>query len=149
MRIAPNTLSFNTTSALNAIYGTRTANVKKGEWYKTFDIAAGTYSSFTETDREKHSIKRRWMTPAFSTESIRANEPLLIDIIQRFCAALKPEGEGWGPKWNAHQMSVYLGFDLMGALVFGSDFKSVQEDGDRDLADSVLPAQKLLYWVGA
>ncbi|KAJ4351841.1 uncharacterized protein N0V89_007185 [Didymosphaeria variabile] len=147
VRIAPNTLSFNTRSALNAIYGTRTANVKKGEWYKTFDIAAGTYSSFTETDREKHSIKRRWMAPAFSTESIKANEPLLIDIIERFCESLKPDGDGWGEKWNAHQMSVYLGFDMMGALVFGSDFKSVQEEGTRDFADCVLPAQKLLYWL--
>jgi cytochrome P450 len=147
VRIAPNTLSFNTTEAVHAIYGTRTANVKKGEWYKTFDIAAGTYSSFTETDREKHAIKRRWMTPAFSTESIKANESLLINIIERFCESLKPKDGAWGEKWNAHQMSVYLGFDLMGALVFGSDFKSVQEDGNRDLADSVLPAQKLLYWV--
>lgn len=121
--------------------------MKKGEWYKTFDIAAGTYSSFTETDREKHAIKRRWMTPAFSTESIKANEPLLIDIIERFCGSLKPSGDGWGEKWNAHQMGVYLGFDLMGALVFGSDFKSVQEEANRDLADCVLPAQKLLYWV--
>ncbi|KAF2439979.1 benzoate 4-monooxygenase cytochrome P450 [Karstenula rhodostoma CBS 690.94] len=147
VRIAPNTLSFNTTSAVHAIYGTRTANVKKGEWYKTFDIAAGTYSSFTETDREKHAIKRRWMAPAFSTESVKANEPLLINIIERFCESLKPEGDGWGAKWNAHQMGVYLGFDLMGALVFGSDFKSVQEEGNRDLADCVLPAQKLLYWL--
>ena len=46
VRIAPNTLSFNTATALSAIYGSRAANVKKGEWYKTFDIAAGAYSSF-------------------------------------------------------------------------------------------------------
>ncbi|KAL5414840.1 hypothetical protein PMIN03_002975 [Paraphaeosphaeria minitans] len=147
VRIAPNTLSFNTTSAVHAIYGTRAANVKKGEWYKTFDIAAGTYSSFTETDREKHAIKRRWMTPAFSTDSIKTNEPLLIDIIERFCESLQPKKDEWGEKWNAHQVGVYLGFDLMGALVFGSDFKSVQEEHNRDLADSVLPAQKLLYWL--
>lgn len=121
--------------------------MKKGEWYKTFDVAAGTYSSFTETDREKHAIKRRWMTPAFATESLKANESRVVAIIERFCESLKPEGDGWGKKWNAHQLSVYLGFDIMGALVFGSDFKSVQEEENRDLADSVLPAQKLLYWV--
>lgn len=123
--------------------------MKKGEWYKTFDVAAGSYSSFTETDREKHAIKRRWMTPAFATASIKANEPLVIDIIERFCEHLKPKGQEWSEKWNAHQLSVYLGFDIMGALVFGSDFKSVQEEDNRALADCVLPAQKLLYWVSS
>ncbi|KAJ4299860.1 hypothetical protein N0V90_005106 [Kalmusia sp. IMI 367209] len=148
VRIAPNTLSFNTVSALNAIYGPRSANVKKGEWYKTFDIAAGTYSSFTETNKEKHAVKRRWMSPAFSVESLRLNEPLVIDIIQRFCETLKPKGDGgWGEKWNATELSIYLGFDIMGALVFGSEFNTVQEEKNRDLANCVLPAQKLLYWL--
>lgn len=44
-------------------------------------------------------------------------------------------------------MTTWLGFDIMGALVFGSDFRSVQEEENRDLADSVLPASQLLYWV--
>ncbi|KAF2822376.1 benzoate 4-monooxygenase cytochrome P450 [Ophiobolus disseminans] len=147
VRIAPNTLSFNTVSALSAIYGPRSANVEKGEWYKTFDIAAGTYSSFTETDREKHAVRRRWMSPSFSAESLKANESNVIDIIERFCGTLKPKDGGWGEKWNASDMSTYLGFDIMGALVFGADFKTVQEEENRVLADSILPASMLMYWV--
>lgn len=147
VRIAPNTLSFNTTSALNAIYGPRSANVEKGEWYKTFDIAAGTYSSFTETDRAKHAIKRKWTSPAFSVESLRANEPLIVDIIERFCETVRPKDEGWGGKWNGSELATYLGFDIMGGLVFGCDFRSVQEHENRDLANSILPASKFLYWV--
>jgi cytochrome P450 len=148
VRISPNTLSFNTASALHTIYAPR-ANVKKGEWYKTFDIAAGTYSSFTETDREKHAVKRRWMTPAFSAESLKVNESRVLDIIERFCDTLEggEEGDGWGKKWNASEMSTYVGFDIMGALVFGSDFRSVQDVLNRPLANSVLPASMLMYWV--
>jgi cytochrome P450 len=155
VRISPNILSFNTASALHTIYAPRNANVKKGEWYKTFDIAAGTYSSFTETDRERHAIKRRWMSPAFSTESIKVNEARLVDVVERFCATLMQscqkgsEGDGWGKKWNASEMSTYLGFDIMGALIFGSDFCSVQEERNRPLANSVLPASMLMYWVRA
>jgi cytochrome P450 len=121
VRISPNTLSFNTASALHTIYAPR-ANVKKGEWYKTFDIAAGTYSSFTETDREKHAVKRRWMTPAFSAESLKVNESRVLDIIERFCDTLEggEEGDGWGKKWNASEMSTYVGFDIMGALAVTS-----------------------------
>ena len=148
IRISPNALSFNTASALHSIYAPRSANVKKGEWYKTFDIAAGTYSSFTETDQEKHAVKRRWMNSAFSSESLKGNESRVIDIIERFCETLKSDRrDAWSKKWNVSEMSTYVGFDIMGALVFGSDFKSVQEEQNRPLANSVLPASMLMYWV--
>jgi cytochrome P450 len=147
VRIAPNSLSFNTASALSQIYGPRSANLKKGDWYKTFDIAAGTYSSFTETDRDLHAVKRRWLNPAFTTESLNANESGVLDIIERFCDTITPKTTGWGTKWNASVISTYLGFDIMGALVFGCDFKTVQEEENRDLARSVLPASMLMYWV--
>ncbi|KAL6704672.1 hypothetical protein ACN47E_007954 [Coniothyrium glycines] len=147
VRIGPNTLSFNTATALSTIYGPRSANVKKGEWYKTFDIAAGSYSSFTETDRVKHSIKRRWMSPVFPPDSIKASEPLIFDLLERFCETLMPKNSHWGPKWNMSTMSTYLGFDLMGALVFGADFATVQDARYRDLANSVLPASMLMYWI--
>ena len=87
------------------------------------------------------------MSAAFSAESLKANESHVIDIIDRFCETLKPKHGGWGAKWNASEMSTYLGFDIMGALVFGADFKTVQEEENRDLANSVLPASMLMYWV--
>lgn len=121
--------------------------MKKGEWYKTFDIAAGTYSSFTETDREFHAVRRRWVSPSFSAESLNANEKNVIGIIERFCSTVQPSTAGWGAKWNASEMSTYLGFDIMGALVFGCDFRTVQEEYNRNLANSVLPASMLMYWV--
>jgi hypothetical protein len=121
--------------------------VKKGEWYKTFDIAAGTYSSFTETDREFHAVRRRWVSPSFSADSLNANEKNVIGIIERFCNTMQPSTAGWAAKWNASEMSTYLGFDIMGALVFACDFRTVQEEENRDLANSVLPASMLMYWV--
>jgi hypothetical protein len=70
----------------------------------------------------------------------------VIGVIERFCETLTPK-EGWGEKWNASEMCTYLGFDIMGALVFGCEFRTVQDVGNRDLADSVLPASMLMYWV--
>jgi cytochrome P450 len=147
IRIAPNTLSFNTESALSTIYGSRSANVKKGEWYKTFDIAAGSYSSFTETDRDMHAVRRRWLSPVFSTESLSASESRVIEVIERFCETLRSTTSGWGRKWNASELSTYLGFDIMGTLVFGCDFRTVQEEENRPLARSVLPATRLMYYI--
>ncbi|KAF2119541.1 benzoate 4-monooxygenase cytochrome P450 [Lophiotrema nucula] len=147
VRIAPNALSFNTDTALSTIYGPRNANVKKGEWYKTFDIAAGTYSSFTETDKDKHAAKRRWLSVAFSAECQRLNEPVIIDLLDRFCHHIEPSSDGWGASWNGSEIATYLGFDIMGSLVFGTDFQTVQNVKNRDLANSVLPASMFLYWI--
>lgn len=148
VRISPNTLSFNTASALHTIYSARNANVKKAEWYKTFDIAAGAYSSFTETDREVHAVKRRWVAPTLLGESIKVNESRILSIIERFCDTLGSNAEaGWGKRWDASEMSTYLGFDIMGAVIFGTEFRSVQEEENRRLADSVLSASMFLYWV--
>ncbi|KAF2872863.1 cytochrome P450 [Massariosphaeria phaeospora] len=152
VRIAPNTLSFNTASALHTIYGARNANVKKAGFYKTVDVAAGAYSSFTETDREKHAAKRRWMGPVFSADSVKQNEAAIVDVVEQFCETLRPGGTEtgtgqWGPKWNASELTTYLGFDIMGSLIFGHDFQSVQRSEHRDLADSILPTFRFLNWV--
>lgn len=87
------------------------------------------------------------MSGVFSSESLKANEGKVIDIIERFCETIKPDGKGWGRKWDASVMCTYLGFDIMGKLVFGEDFGTVQEEAKRALAESVLPASRLMYWV--
>jgi cytochrome P450 len=94
-----------------------------------------------------HAVRRRWISPAFSTESLNSNESLVNDIVERFCETIKPKDAEWGAKWNASEMSTYLGFDIMGACVFGCDFATVQKEENRDLAHSVLPASMLMYWV--
>jgi cytochrome P450 len=87
------------------------------------------------------------VSPVFSAESLNANESRIINVIERFCDTIKPITTGWGQKWNAAEMSTYLGFDIMGALVFGCDFRAVQEEKNRGLANSVLPATMVMYWV--
>lgn len=94
-----------------------------------------------------HAVRRRWISPVFSPESLKAGEGRVVDIIERFCETIKPKDGGWGEKWNASDMSTYLGFDIMGVMVFGADFRTVQEGGNRALAESVLPASMLMYWV--
>ena len=87
------------------------------------------------------------MSPAFSAESQKVNEPVIIDVIERFCETLKPSMDTWGATWNITEQTTYLGFDIMGGLVFGCDFRSVQEENNRDLANSVIAASRFLYWV--
>lgn len=95
------------------------------------------------------------MGPIFSPESLNSNEQTVRGIIEWFCETLRTfrqdckeeSNGGWGEKWNASEMSTYLGFDIMGALVFASRFETVQKEMFRPLASSVLPASMLMYWV--
>jgi cytochrome P450 len=87
------------------------------------------------------------MSPAFTAELQRANEPAIIEVIERFCETLDPAGDDWGKNWNIAVVATHLGFDIMGKVVFGCDIRSVQEEKDRGLADSIFPAMQFLYWV--
>lgn len=147
VRVAPDTLSFTTATALNTIYGTRNSNVQKSEFYKTFDYAGGAWSSATEIDKDKHAAKRRWLNPILSAEAIRVSEPVINDTIEKFCETINPGTRGWGTKWNATRMTNYLATDIMGAWLLGVDFCAVQEATYRPLADSFLPVAHLMYWV--
>ncbi|KAF2263062.1 cytochrome P450 [Lojkania enalia] len=138
--IAPNSLPFSTSTALSTVYGSRNANVKKGEWYKIFDIEAGAYGSFTEVDRDRHAAKRRWQSRALSAECKRMNEALIIGFIENFCRIIQQSDNKWGKKWNIAEMTTYLGFDVIGGIVFGCDFHTIQTKEKRNPASSELPA---------
>ena len=93
------------------------------------------------------------MGACFAGESLRGAEGRVGGVVGRFCETLagfgKSDGygDGWGKKWNASEMCTYLGFDIMGVLVFGSEFRCVQKEENRRLARAVLPASRMMYWV--
>ena len=127
VRVAPDTLSFSSATALGSIYGSRSSNVQKSEFYKTFDYAGGAWSSATEIDKDKHAAKRRWLNPIFSAEAIKISEPIINETIQKFCDTIDPNTQGWGEKWNATNMTNYLATDIMGAWLLGVDFRAVAQ----------------------
>ena len=56
--------------------------------------------------------------------------------------------EGWGKRWDMAKLATHLGFDLMGAVLFGCEFGTVQKEGEfREMAESIAPVQVFLYWV--
>ena len=89
------------------------------------------------------------MAPAFSEQERAKYEDAQIEVLEKFCETLKEgtaKGE-WGKKWDFANLATYLGFDLMGVLVFGTDFGSVQREENRDLAESIISASRFLYCV--
>lgn len=155
VRIAPNSLSINTISALEEIYANRKANVKKTAWY-TFAAAAGdsgsgAQSTHTEIDRERHAFRRRVLNHAFSDSAIRSADTFVLANIRTWCKHLAqgaPPGE-WTREKNMDEWCTYLAYDIMGDLVFGKRFNVMENDEHRQVPAISMSALRFIYPVCA
>ena len=155
VRIGPNTVSINTISALEEIYASRKANVKKTGWYKSAaaagDAGSGAQSTHTEINRERHAFRRRVLGHAFSDSAIRSAETFVLANIRTWCKHLsqgaKP-GE-WTPEKNMDDWCTYLAYDIMGDLVFGKRFNVIENDEHRLVPAINMSALRFVYPVWA
>ena len=150
VRIGPNTLSLNTSSALRDIYGSRRANVQKSDWYRTVDAPSGAFSTHSEIDRDKHAFRRRVLDHAFSDSALRSAEDFVLDNVRAWCkhiGAGAPNPRAWTPSLNISDWSIYLGFDIMGELTFGQSFHCMESDEHRDVPGLMLRSAKFVYIV--
>lgn len=152
VRDGPNSLSFRSPAALQAIYG-KGAHVKKGEWYKTLDISAGAPSVQMVIDQHEHAIRRRVMSPAFSEQALKEAEGLIAENARKFCERLGslPSGANKGdrtePK-NLNDWATYYGFDFISDLSFGMSFGLIESEENRYVPPTLKSASRFLYYVG-
>ena len=136
VRVAPNELSFNTPGSWRDIYGTRKGvdPFIKSIFYDGAKFAGECASLITERDPEKHAEMRRYMSNSFSDRSLRAQEPLVADCIDRLVARIGevgnvPEGINM-VKW--YHLTT---FDIIGSLAFGQDFGGLEAGKDHPWVD--------------
>lgn len=146
VRIGPNTLSFNTETALNTIYGPQKTNVRKSEWYRTIDAGSGAFSTATEIDKRRHAVRRRFIAHCFSANALSSAKPFIISNVKEFCDLVNPKtGSGWSEK-DMSAWCTWLGFDIMGDLAFGKEFNCLEEDENRYISRAIVSANKYMYW---
>ncbi|KAI0110541.1 cytochrome P450 [Hypoxylon sp. NC0597] len=86
VRYGPNRVLINNTLALHDIYG-HSAHVKKSDSYKILALKAP--NTLTMSDKVQHARRRRIISRAFSENSPRLFEPILISKINIFCLVLR------------------------------------------------------------
>ena len=130
VRFGPNSLSFNTPTALKDIYGFR-ANVRKAEFYDAFVHPAP--NTHNTRDKDVHARKRRVLAHAFSDGAIREAERYLLDNVRTFCRELgRSAGEkGWSPPRNMADWCNWLAMDILGDLCFGKAFHMLDRPDNR------------------
>lgn len=137
VRFGPNSLSFNSNTALKEIYGFR-ANVGKAEFYNAFvHPAANTHNS---RDKELHARKRRVLSHAFSESATKEMQRYILANVRTFCeqigaigggAAGSVEKKGWTEPKNMSDWTSYLAMDVLGDLSFGKAFHMLEKPDNR------------------
>lgn len=142
VRFGPNSLSFNTASALKDVYGFK-ANVRKAEFYEAFvHPAPNTHNC---RDKQLHARKRRVMAHAFSDGAIKEMERYILANVRTFCegvgAGLRVgDDKGWStPKCMSDWFS-WLSMDILGDLCFGKAFHMLEREDNRFAIDLVSTA---------
>ncbi|CBX99323.1 similar to cytochrome P450 monooxygenase [Plenodomus lingam JN3] len=127
VRVAPNELSFSSSSSWRDIYGPRKGvePFVKSEFYARGNFAAESLSIVSERDPRKHAEMRRYLSSAFSDRSLKSQEPLIAECVDRLVNKLEEAGCG------AHGTDLVMWFnlvtfDIIGSLAFGKDFGGVE-----------------------
>lgn len=138
VRFGPNSLSFNTSTALKDIYGFR-SNVRKAEFYDAFvHPAPNTHNS---RDKDVHARKRRVLSYAFSDGAIKEVERYILANIRTFCAEIgkgvSSVSKGWSAPKNMTDWCNYLTMDVLGDLCYGKAFHMLESPDNRYALDLI------------
>ena len=149
VRFGPNSVSFNTNTALKDIYGFK-ANVRKADFYSAFPANKDAYSTHSAIDKAQHARKRRVISHAFSDVAIKSMENHVLAHVRQFCQNLgtmdgrnlvsSNEKKEWTPAKNMTDQANWLTFDIMGDLCFGKSFGMLERPDNRFAIDMVTNA---------
>lgn len=127
VRFGPSSLMFNTSSAMNTIYGVR-ANVSKAEGYATLSPSRSP-NILSARDKNVHAFKRKTQAHVYSEQGLKVFEDRVMQNIKDFSRVLvsgwdKP-GDGWTASKNVAHICDHLTFDVICDLAYGEDFDTL------------------------
>ncbi|KAJ2990397.1 hypothetical protein NUW58_g2604 [Xylaria curta] len=130
VRIAPNELSFNTAQAWKDIYGFRNGHKTfiKSDFYDGGSFASrGVHSIVSERDPTAHGEMRRLLAHAFSASSLKEQETLITNNVDRFIDVVRVKAEK-ETEFDIGKTFEMLTFDIIGDLAFGERFKALDTE---------------------
>lgn len=124
VRVAPNELSFNTSTSWRDIYGQRKGHQPfiKSDFYDGGSFAAEAHSIVSERDPAKHAVMRKYLSNAFSDRSLKEQEYLVSEVVDLFIKKIGEKGV------DGVDLVLWLNlttFDIIGNLAFGQSFEGV------------------------
>lgn len=128
IRVTPNTVLFNTPSAYNAIYDTR-SNAQRSNFYHIFPRNSNDHNTLTTTNVQAHAQKRRLLKLAFTERSNKAASAFVERHVERWNVLWVPQGQGgWSKAEDVAERLDFLIFDILGDLCFGKEFNTKERE---------------------
>lgn len=122
VRVGPNTLSFTSTAAWKDIYGTGHAELPK-HIYKGSGMEERP-NIITAHPRDHHRF-RKAMMPAFTTEALVREEPLIMGYVDMLVQHLRTMSQSSNPVVNVAKWYTMTTFDIFGDLCYGESFNGL------------------------
>ena len=148
LRYGPNRISICSNTALKAIYGFN-ANTRKSDWYQALGISFDSENVFTTTDRETHAIKKRIVSQALSSSTIRCTQDHLLRNARILCSNLIDNNETreWSRPKNMSEWITYAVSDTISDLCFGCNLNLLQKSENRDFLQAFVAGIRALHMV--
>ncbi|KAI1501827.1 cytochrome P450 [Biscogniauxia marginata] len=133
VRLGPNRLVFNTTTAVHDIYAN--ARVHKGRSY-SYTSRSGNPSMWSTLDMDAHHRKRKLVGPVVSERSMRVFEPTMSATTDVFLRQLLKSSQQGRPV-NMTERCERLAVDIVGLLAFGYPLNTQTEETNQLVPDSL------------
>jgi hypothetical protein len=151
VRWGPKYISFNTSTAVQTIYGnSRKNNLRKADMYNFFDDPGQSPSTFNTLEKGPQSRKRRILSHAFSPQALDGADEIIVRNTDRWCEIL---GDGDISDWTeARDMTQYcdcFAFDTAVDLAFGRTFNLLGDEKYRFLPTYIMSCLRLLTFVSS
>ncbi|KAM0177897.1 hypothetical protein ACHAPF_003863 [Botrytis cinerea] len=153
VRVGPNRLSFNSTTALQDIYSSA-ANTQKSDFYTIYHYFFKGPSVLTTIDKKIHALKRRILVKALNPQAVQELQNLIYQNSQRFSEYLRARKNGKvsaGEWTHPHDMSkalTYLLADMMGDVTFSRNWGMLKDEENRHVIDLMADAALAMNTLG-
>ena len=128
VRVSPNEVSFVSTQSLKDIYGSPVGRsaFTKGELYDVISAGFDSGDIGTERNPQVHARMKRSLLGAFSTKSLREQESILHECIDKFIIAIGVKGQ-LEQGIDMTEWFEMIAFDVTGEMTFGESFGCIEK----------------------
>ena len=147
VRVGPNEVIFNSTSALRSIYGAG-SGFERTDFYRPFDVY-GRRNMFSFSSSKDHGDRKRLLAHAYSKSSLLKGEnAALVEKKVRECMGFLDRERESGNVIEVFSMLHFFAIDAITEFLYGSFGRTTCLEGsDRDLiSDIVDKARRRLTW---
>lgn len=125
VRIAPTELSFSYCSAWKDIYGSRGGR-ELSKFYDFYRVDEAMPQHIISAGKAKHSILRRFLAHGFSENAMKAQEPVILDLVNLLMQRLREHAEEGVRVVDVNKWFNFATFDIIGKLTFGADLGNLR-----------------------